>query len=78
MRESVKDGFTGLLVDRDEELFAKSISILLANRPLMEKLGKQGVKYVNSEWSWEVSTRKLIELLSEELTKCKEASNGHC
>lgn len=64
VRESVKDGLTGLLVDRDEELFAESISLLLANRSLMEKLGKQGVKYVKSEWSWELSTKKLLELIA--------------
>lgn len=62
-RESVCDGQTGYLVPREAELFAESVSRLLANPHLTERMGKAASSYVASEWTWPAATHALEQRL---------------
>jgi len=59
MRESVLDGRTGSLVDRDPELFARAVKKLVGDTSLARCLGQQAREYVVAEWSWERAVRRL-------------------
>jgi glycosyltransferase involved in cell wall biosynthesis len=52
IRESVIDGFTGVLVDRDEQAFAGAVGGLLADSERRRAYGNQGRAYVEREWQW--------------------------
>jgi glycosyltransferase involved in cell wall biosynthesis len=62
-RESVVDGVTGFLVDRDPALFGSKIAFLLKNPDVAQKMGKAGREYVEREWNWEKSLKRLEEIL---------------
>lgn len=64
-RESVIDGVTGFLVDREPKLFAEKIKLLLENSQSAKKMGKAGRKYIKKEWNWKKSIKQLEELLNE-------------
>jgi glycosyltransferase involved in cell wall biosynthesis len=59
IRESIIDGETGILVDRDEEELVQAITRLIDSEEIREKLGKNGVEYVRKHWTWEKSTTLL-------------------
>jgi len=52
VRESVVDGVSGLLVDRDERAFADIVRSLLADPGRRRILGAQGRVLVETEWRW--------------------------
>jgi glycosyltransferase involved in cell wall biosynthesis len=52
VRESVADGISGLLVDRDEQAFAEAVRCLLADSERRQELGAQGRAHVEREWRW--------------------------
>jgi len=53
VRETVVDGETGLLVERDPRLFAKAIQSLLEEPALADRYGQQAQAYVRENWSWD-------------------------
>jgi len=53
VRESVVDGWTGFLVDRDPALFANAVQTLLEDRALAARLGCQAREYVTEKWTWD-------------------------
>ena len=59
VRESVVDGHTGLLTDRDPERFARAVKMLLEDTALATRLGQQGRAYVAQEWNWDRSVRQI-------------------
>jgi len=63
--EVVKHNQTGLLVEPNSSQLAKSISDLLANDSLREKMGKRGRELVSRTFSWEVCAQKLLQVYSE-------------
>ncbi|MDV2993625.1 MAG: D-inositol-3-phosphate glycosyltransferase [Chroococcidiopsis sp. SAG 2025] len=53
IRESIKDGINGFLINGDEPiLIGKAISSLLDNPDIVEKMGERARKYVLENWSW--------------------------
>lgn len=67
-RETVINGVTGFLVDREPKLFAEKIVFLLKNPKLAKKMGEAGRKYVKKEWSWNKSIKRLEERLNETIS----------
>jgi len=63
-RESIIDGVTGFLVDRNPQLFAQKIKLLFKNQKLAQKMGKAARVYVKKEWSWEKHIEKLEKILN--------------
>lgn len=64
-RESVVDEITGFLVDREPEIFAQKIELLLKNKDLAYQMGQNGREYVKRLWSWERSIKRLEAVLEE-------------
>ena len=52
IRESVIDGVTGVLVERDTEEIAHAIDYLVQNEDIRTKLGQHAVESVRAEWTW--------------------------
>lgn len=59
VRESIRHGETGLLTDRTPEAFARAITTLLEAPDYLERLGEQGIGYVQQQWSWDRSVQNL-------------------
>ncbi len=65
LRETVLDGETGLLVDRDEADCAQAIERLLKDRELARRLGARGREHVLQSWNWDKVMIKLEQALIE-------------
>jgi glycosyltransferase involved in cell wall biosynthesis len=63
VRESVVDGQTGLLLDRDPEQFAAAVRTLLENEELAKRYGRQARAYTLEKWPWDKRIRQLEEHL---------------
>ena len=61
--ESIVDGETGLLVNRDENQFAEAVMNLLSDLTLRNKLGKQGLLHVQKHWTWENAVNRMEMIL---------------
>ncbi len=68
VRESVVDGATGLLVERNPASFAQAVWRLLDDEALATRYGTQGRRRVLERWTWDTSTQRLAAQL-EEVTK---------
>jgi len=55
VRETIIDGVTGILVERDTGSFARAILHLSQDFALRRKLGVQARSYVTEKWSWEMA-----------------------
>jgi glycosyltransferase involved in cell wall biosynthesis len=53
IRESVIDGMTGILVDRNPDDAGNAIVRLLRDPELRDRMSRQAVEYVRREWVWE-------------------------
>ncbi|BCA54118.1 glycosyl transferase [Nitrospira sp. KM1] len=52
VRESVVDGRTGILVDRDPAELALAIDLLVGQRDERDRQGLEASEYVKREWTW--------------------------
>jgi len=59
VRESVFDGKTGFLVDRDPHACANALDKLLSDADLRERLGAEGRSLVESQWTWDRTGRRI-------------------
>ena len=73
VRESVKDGLNGLLVDSHPDALARAMSRLLSDGALRRKMGERGCEYVQREWSVEKSVDRLEESLMRAIGEQGEA-----
>jgi glycosyltransferase involved in cell wall biosynthesis len=62
-RETVVDGHTGFLVDRDIEDFARALARVLDNPELRDQMGAAGRQHVLKTWTWEHAHKALEENL---------------
>ena len=58
-RETVIDGHTGFLVDRDIEDFAQALARVLDDPDLRDRMGIAGRQHVLKTWTWEHAYRAL-------------------
>ena len=63
VRETVVDGVTGYLEQRDPEQFARAILRLVEDQQLAERLGQQGCDFVEEQWTWERAIQSLEEYM---------------
>jgi glycosyltransferase involved in cell wall biosynthesis len=61
--ETVLNGKTGILVERDELIFAKEIEELLKNQKRIVNMGRESIKVANSFWTLENSGKRLLNHL---------------
>ena len=59
LRESIRDGETGLLTDRDAGEFGMALDRVLSDPALAARLGAAGRADVQTRWTWERSTDAL-------------------
>jgi glycosyltransferase involved in cell wall biosynthesis len=52
IRESVVDGVTGILVDRNVDDVGKAIERLIHSQTFRDRLGQQAIEYVRRDWVW--------------------------
>jgi len=57
--ESILDGRTGLLTEREPARFAAAVQRLTADPDLSRRLGEEGRAHVSREWTWERATDRL-------------------
>jgi glycosyltransferase involved in cell wall biosynthesis len=62
--ETVVDGVTGYLVERDERRFADAVGHLTTNRAQCIALGAQARRHSVQHWTWENSVSRLEDHLS--------------
>lgn len=65
VRESVVDGVTGLLVDRDSREFAEAIQTLLDDNDRRTRYGQQAQAHVLNNWTWDRSVGRIEHHLME-------------
>ena len=61
VRETILDGQTGFLTQRDPQEFAEKVRLLLENSALRRQYGEQARRYVETSWTWERSGQELLE-----------------
>lgn len=74
-RESVLDGQTGLLAERDPEAFAHAIAKVLNDKTLARQLGGHGHQQVLDFWTWEHAYQRLMKAVTNKFAETKMA--GH-
>jgi glycosyltransferase involved in cell wall biosynthesis len=65
VRESVRDGETGVLVERDEEAFAAAVAELLADDHKRAQMGSRGVDAVRGFWTLREAGARLLNHLEQ-------------
>lgn len=71
VRETVKSGENGLLIDREENAFGKGIEELLTNRELWDKCSNYGPIYVDEFWTLNHAGERLLTNLYDILENFK-------
>jgi phosphatidylinositol alpha-1,6-mannosyltransferase len=59
MQETMLDGVTGYLVERDPKRFADAIMDLFANPQKAKQMGEAGRKQVTEQWTWDIAALRL-------------------
>jgi glycosyltransferase involved in cell wall biosynthesis len=59
LRESVVNGVTGFLVERDPVAFAEALKLLLQDKKLREDMGVKGMEITRSQWNWSKAAASL-------------------
>jgi len=68
--EMMRDGVTGFLVEKgDHKQLIEKIKLLLADKKLSEQMGNEGRKFIEETYSWEVATKKIIQILNSHVKK---------
>jgi len=65
LRESVTDGVTGYLIDRNVAELKRKIELLLGDEGLRKKLGKNARVNVLTKFSWEESVERFKKIIKE-------------
>jgi glycosyltransferase involved in cell wall biosynthesis len=74
VRETVIDGVTGFLCERDEKSFADRLAQVLADDALCERMSQAAVANVRKEWTWDLAANALEAHL---LQVAQRASGGY-
>lgn len=62
-KESIVDGKTGFLVERDPKKISEKIKFLLANPSITDKIGKNGRDHVVKNWTWDKSVSRFLSII---------------
>lgn len=72
VRESIVDGFNGVLTERDELEFSEAITELLLNNEKREKLAENSIQSVNDFWTLNDSGKRILNHLNRSITFYKD------
>lgn len=59
--ETIEDGITGCLVERNEEEFARALVELLNSPQHLSQMGAEAKRIVHEKWSWQAAAQRLEE-----------------
>lgn len=65
LKETVRDGHTGLLTPRDPAAFGSALARVLGDAKLTARLGTAGRQDTEQNWQWSVVAEKIDRLLAE-------------
>ncbi len=63
LQETVVDGVTGFLTQRDEDAFAQALATVLTDEALQRKMGVAGRELVEQKWTWGAATSRLQAII---------------
>jgi glycosyltransferase involved in cell wall biosynthesis len=66
--ETVLDGQTGVLVERNEASFAAALRGMLEDPATTEQMGRQAPQYIRDRWTWERSMADLMKAFEAAMT----------
>ncbi len=69
VRETVIHKKTGLLIDRDEELFAEAVTKMLSKEYKRYNMGKKSVETIQNFWTLDHAGERLLEHLNRVINK---------
>lgn len=75
VRETVLDGITGVLVERDPDDLANGLRYLLSDSGRAAEMGRQGRAWVQENWTWERSVSKVEAALMVVADKAAKGEN---
>lgn len=64
-RETILKGKTGFLVDFDIQDIKEKIMCLIDDPLLVERMGKEGRRWVEENWAWKIQIKKLEKLMQK-------------
>ena len=70
--ESIVDGVTGQLIERDSTKFAHAILSLLENSNLRRQYGRQARQHVLQNWTWDRAVERLEQYLLQTVSGIQE------
>ncbi|MDD2891107.1 MAG: glycosyltransferase family 4 protein [bacterium] len=62
-KETIINGKTGILVERDVDKFAEAIKYLLTNEKTRAEYSQYSYSYIRDRWSWDIAITKLERIL---------------
>jgi glycosyltransferase involved in cell wall biosynthesis len=72
VRETIRDGVTGLLAERDSAVFGAALDRVLNDTALARRLGEAGGAEVEDRWTWERSTDVVEAAIERAIRRAKE------
>lgn len=73
IRETIVDGVTGFLTQRDPEDFGEAVLRLLEDEKMAADMGRAGKEHVMSKWTWDQAIAQL-EIILAKAAKCQTPS----
>jgi glycosyltransferase involved in cell wall biosynthesis len=78
VRESIKDGVNGLLVDGEPEAVSEAMAVLLGDRERAARMGERACQYVQQEWGLSRSIDRLEANLARVVDSARQQGNKAC
>ena len=75
LRETIIHKKTGLLIERDEEIFGNAIIKLLNDKKLRKNMAYNGRQEILKHWNWDQSYQRLEALLEDSIQSLSK--NGY-
>jgi glycosyltransferase involved in cell wall biosynthesis len=66
-KETVIDNQTGFLIQRNPQVLAQKLNLLLSNIKTINKFRAQAVKIMKENWDWDKQTNKLEKILQKSM-----------
>jgi glycosyltransferase involved in cell wall biosynthesis len=76
LRETIIDGVTGILTDRNPEEFAQAVSWMLAHPTDRDRMGQVAVEHIRSQWTWNRAVDHLESIFATVVAKPVTAADS--
>ncbi len=71
VRESIIHNETGILTERDEDMFGEAVTKLLFNKEKRQRIAKRGIETVHNFWALEHAGKRLLKHLNRAIEMLK-------